>query len=252
MGCERTNGIGAFRLHQVGSFCDGAGGVDHVVEQYDVLAAHVAYYIHDLGGICLLAALVHDGEGHVQLLSKGAGAGHAADVGRDDHEVLIAAAELLEIVVAEDGRAEEVVHGDVEEALYLGGVEVHGEDAVRAGLGYEVGDQLCGDGVAALGLAVLPRVAEVRDDGGYAARAGAAHGVYHDEQLHEAVVYGLAGGLDYKGVRAAHGLPELERDLPVREGGDFAVAELLAQPVAYRLGERKVGVAREYLYLFAV
>lgn len=46
--------------------------------------------------------------------------GHAADVGRDDHEVLIAAAELLEIVVAEDGRAEEVVHGDVEEALYLG------------------------------------------------------------------------------------------------------------------------------------
>src|SRR5699024_2310240 len=52
---------------------EAARGIDHVVEQDDVLAAHVAYYIHDLGGICLLAALVNDGERHIQLLREGAG-----------------------------------------------------------------------------------------------------------------------------------------------------------------------------------
>ena len=121
-------------------------------------------------------------EGHVQLLRKGAGAGPRCRRRGDDHEVLIAVAELLEIVVAEDGRAEEVVHGDVEEALYLGGVEVHGEDAVGAGGGDEVGHQLGGDGVAALGLAVLPGVAEiVGDNGGDAAGGGPLEGVDHHQ-----------------------------------------------------------------------
>ena len=217
-----------------------------------MLAPHVADDVHDLGGVGLLAALVHDGQGHVQLLGKGPGPGHRPHIGGDHHGVVMAVRVLLGEVVHKDGGAQQVVHRDVEEALDLVGVQVHRQHTVNACGDEHIGHELGGDGVAALGLAVLPRVAEVRDDGGYAARAGAAHGVYHDEQLHEAVVYGLAGGLDYKGVRAAHGLPELERDLPVREGGDLAVAELLAQPVAYRLGERKVGVAREYLYLFAV
>ena len=131
-------------------------------------------------------------------------------------------------------------------------MEVHGEDAVRAGLGDEVGYELGGDGVAALGLAVLPRIAEVRDNGGDAPGGGALHRVDHDEQLHEAVVHGLAGGLDYKGVRAAHRLSELKRDFPVSKGGDLAVAELLAQPVADGLGKGDVGVAGEHLYLFTV
>lgn len=32
----------------VGCVAEAAGGIDHVVEQDDVLAAHIAYYIHDL------------------------------------------------------------------------------------------------------------------------------------------------------------------------------------------------------------
>ena len=56
----------------------------------------------------------------------------------------------------------QVVHRDVKEALNLCGVEVHGEDAVSA-CGFDhVGDELGRDGVAALGLAVLTGVAEVR------------------------------------------------------------------------------------------
>ena len=36
------------------------------------------------------------------------------------------------------------------------------------------------------------------------------------------------------------------------EGGDFAVAELFAEPVADGLGQRQVGVPGEHLYLFSV
>ena len=61
-------------------------------------------------------ALVNDGERHIQLLREGAGARDAAHVRRDDHEVLVAAAELLKIVVAEDGRSEEVIDRDIKEA----------------------------------------------------------------------------------------------------------------------------------------
>mgnify|MGYP006977367651 CR=1 FL=1 len=72
-----------------------------------------------------------------------------------------------------------MVNRDIKEALNLVGVEIHGEDPVGAGAGDQVGHQLGGDGVAALGLAVLTGVTVVRDDrrdgaggGGTALRAG--------------------------------------------------------------------------------
>ena len=82
-------------------------------------------------------------------------------------------AELLGVVIHEDGVAQQVVHGDVEEALDLGGVQVHGQHPVSAGGGEHVGHQLGGDGIAGLGLAVLTGIAEVGDDGGDAAGGGA-------------------------------------------------------------------------------
>src|SRR5699024_11137427 len=130
--------------------------------------------------------------------------------------------------VGEKGRAEQIVHGYVEEALDLRGVQVHGEDAVGSGLGDEVGDELGGDGVAAFGLAVLPGIAKVRDNGGDASGAGAAHGVDHDQKFHQVVVDGLAGGLDYENIRASDGFPETEGYLAVGKGGNRAVAELAA------------------------
>jgi hypothetical protein len=44
-------------------------------------------------------------------------------------------------VADDDGFREEVVDGDVEKALDLGGVKVHGNDVVSAGNGDEVGDE---------------------------------------------------------------------------------------------------------------
>ena len=60
-----------------------------------------------------------------------------------------------------------MVQGNIEEALDLVGVQVHGQNTVSAGGGDHVGNQLGGDGIAGLGLAVLAGIAEVRDNGGW-------------------------------------------------------------------------------------
>ena len=133
---------------------EGTGGIDHVVEEDAVLALDFADDVHDLALVGLLAALVDDSQTHVQLLGKRACAGHGADVGGDDNHLLGALAELLGIVVDEDGVAEQVVHRDIKEALNLRRVQIHRQDAVGAGGGQHVRDKLGGDGVAALGLAV--------------------------------------------------------------------------------------------------
>ena len=70
----------------------------------------------------------------------------------------------LEVLV-DHRRGVEMVDGDVEEALDLGGVQVHRQHAVGAGPGDQVGHQLGGDRHAAFVLAVLPGVAEVGNDG---------------------------------------------------------------------------------------
>ena len=188
----------------------------------------------------------------MQLLGKGAGAGDGADVGADDDHVLADRAELLGIVVDEDGVAEQVIHRNIEEALDLVGVQVHGQHAVNARGDEHIGNELGGDGIAALGLAVLTGIAEVGHDRGNAARAGAAARIDHDEQLHEAVVDGLAGGLDEEHVAAAHGLIQRDGGLAVREALDLALAELGADDLADVRCELGVGVAGEDLDVLAV
>ena len=149
-------------------------------------------------------------------------------------------------------RAHEVVDGNVEEALNLSRVQVHREDSVSTGGGDKVCNELCGNGVAALGLAILTRVAEVRYNGGDASRGGAAHCVDHDKQFHEVVVYGTAGGLNDKNILAAHRLKHRNRALAVRKLGYGGAAEVLVKLGADVVCKLRVGVAGEHLDLFAV
>ncbi len=122
------------------------------------------------------AALVHDGQGHIQLLGKGPGPGHGAYVGRHDHSVIMAGGVLLGKVLHKDGGAQQIVHWDIKEALDLVGVEVHGQHPVRSRRGDQVGHQLGGDGVPRLGFAVLAGVAEIGDNSGDAAGGGPLQG----------------------------------------------------------------------------
>ena len=79
--------------------------------------------------------------------------------------------ELQEVLV-EHRRRVEVIDRHVEKALNLGGVQVHRQHAVGPGPRDEIGHELGRDRHAAFVLAVLPGVAEVRNDGGDPLGAG--------------------------------------------------------------------------------
>ena len=68
------------------------------------------------------------------------------------------------------------------------GMQIHRQHAVGAGLGDQVGDQLGADRRARCGLPILPRIAEIRDHRGDAARRRPAQRVQRDQQLHQLVV----------------------------------------------------------------
>ena len=131
MGRAGDDALGAVGLQRAGGVAERAGGVDHVVDDDAVLALDVADDVHDLAHVGALAALVDDGERGVEALGVGARALDAAGVGRD--EARRAVEVLAQVVLEEHRHREEVVEGDVEEALDLAGVEVDAQHAVDAG-----------------------------------------------------------------------------------------------------------------------
>ncbi|KPC74048.1 hypothetical protein ADL26_11755, partial [Thermoactinomyces vulgaris] len=133
----------------------------------------------------------------------------------DDGE--LGAVDLGAHVVREDGEGEEVVDGAVEEALDLGGVEVHGEDAVGAGGLEQVGHEARGDGLAAAVLLVLAGVAVERDDHGDAPGGGPLQSIDHDQLFHDPLVDRGGVALHQEAVRAARRLLEPHVDLTVGE-----------------------------------
>ena len=214
-----------------------------------MLALDVADDVHDLGHVRGRPALVDDGDVHVQVLGQGAGAHHAADVrGDDDHVVQ----RMLADVVEDDRGGVDVVHGDVEEALDLPGMQVHSQHACGAGGGQHVGDELGGDRRAAGALAVLAGIAEVGDDGADLAGGGALGGIDGDQQLHQVVIGRGRGALDDEDVLAADGLLELHEDLAVGEALDVDLALGKADVLADRCGQRRVRCACEKAEAFAV
>src|SRR5579875_5421 len=127
VGGAGIDGFRALREQGVCGFDQGAGGVDDVVKDEAGAVADVANNVHHFGHVDVGAALVDDGERHLKLLGEEAGAFHATGVRAHDREV--GERELAE-VVDQNRRGEEVIDGDVEEALNLRGMEVDEKRAV--------------------------------------------------------------------------------------------------------------------------
>ena len=139
-----------------------------------------------------------------------------------------------------------MIDGDVEEPLDLTGMQVDRQDAIDARGGEQIGHQARRDRRARLALAVLARVPEVRDDGDDRAGRGALERVDHDQQFHEVVVGGRAGGLHDEAVHAADVLLQLDVHLTVGEARDLRLSEGRLEVAAHRLRELAVSVAAEY------
>ena len=188
----------------------------------------------------------------MQLLGEGPGPADAAHVRGDHHHILALLTELLGVVVHKDRIAVEIIHRDIEKALDLRRVEVHGQHPVGPRRREHIGYQLGGDGVPGLGLPVLAGVAEVGDHRCHPARRGPLHGVNHDQQFHQVVVDRAAGGLNQKHIGAPVRLVDGGVDLAVGEMPDLRSAQLNADELADVLCQPHIGVAAENLHVFPV
>ena len=217
----------------VGGHADRAGRVDHVVHDQHVAAFDVAdggHLAHDIG---LGALLVRNDDRCAEVFGIGVRTLGAAHVGRGDREVLDPQA--LDIG-DEDAAGVEGVHRNVEETLYLVGVQVHRHDAVHARGHEQVGHQFGADRHAGPVLAVLARPAEVGHHGHDFVGRGAACGVDHHQQLHE-VVRGREGRLDDEDRAAADRLVVGGLELAVAETQHLRLSEGRAEARGDFLGQ---------------
>ena len=256
MGGAGDDAGGALVEHRLGGGAEGAGGVDHVVDQDRGLALHVADDVADLGDLLGGPLLFHDGPVGADLAGEVAGDLDAAGVGADDHQLLVEV--LVDEPLGEHRHRGHVVDGDLEEALDLAGVEIHGEDAVGADRLERLGDDSGGDRLARQRLLVLAGVAVPGHDGDDPVRGGALRGVDHAEQLHQRVVRRHPGGLvgrgrlDDEDVGAADRLLVAAVDLAVGEGPEVGLAEVDVELAGDLRGEAAGGAAAEHHQALAV
>src|SRR5690349_4357861 len=112
---------GAVLLDDAGSLEQRAGGVDLVVYDQGVAASDIANQAEALGAAVVAeATLLDDGERGIELLGEVARFLGKAGVGGDDGDI---AQMSLADVADEDVGGGQLVHGDVEEALDLAGVQ---------------------------------------------------------------------------------------------------------------------------------
>ena len=230
-------------LERLRALADGAGGVDHIVDHQAFLILDVADDAHDLHDVGLGTPLIDDGEGHAEGFGDLTGTLDAAHVRRNDAFHVPLRGEI----VHQNGRTVQVVHGNIEKSLNLIGVQVHGEDPVGARPREQVCHEFGGDGITRTRFSVLTGIAEIGHNGRHAARAGALHGVDHDEQFHQAVIDRLCSGLNEEDVSTAHGLFDVTIDLAVGEGVQLYIPEPHAQFFCDFFREGSVRVAGEEL-----
>ena len=189
------------------------------------------------------AALVDDRQrGIVHLLGEGPGPRHAPNVRRHHHHI----SQILGgEVVHQHGRAVDVIAGDIEIALNLGGVQVHCQHAVHARRHQQVGRELGGDRFTTGSLAIRSGVAVVRHHRGDLPCGGPSAGIHHDQQLHQVIVHRCAGGLDQEHVAATDRLLDLHVELTV--GKTLADAGTIRHPEisGNLLGQSRVRGAAE-------
>ena len=228
MGCTGPDALGTRLLHDVGSLGDGACGINHVVDDDDVLVFHIADDLHALHHVGPCAGLVAEHERAAQVFGVGVGALAAAHVGRCDNHVF----ELEALQIGQDdARGIQVVNGYIEEALYLVGMKVHGDQAVNACHAQQVGHQFGTDAHTGFVLAVLACPAEVGHHGIDGFGRCALGGVDHEQQFHEVVRIGERA-LHEEHVASADRLLVGHGKLSIGEFRDEKVAQWAAQTLA--------------------
>ena len=149
----------------------------------------------------------------------------------------------LQYVRTHDGRAIEIVSGNIKKALNLASVQINGQHPVGARLGNEIGNELGRNGRARSGLPILTRIAEIGQNGCNALGRRTAQRVDHDQQFHQIVICGMAGGLNHKHIFAADIFVNFYENFIVGETPDAGVGQRQFHIIGNTLRQRQVAVA---------
>ena len=120
-----------------------------------------------------MAALINDGHVVAKQVGEHVCHFHIADI-RAHHHAFTKLVAQGKVMLSKHRGGGEVIHRDVKEPLNLRSMQIHAQDAVAAGASDQVGHQFGGNRHAPLILAILTRVAKVRNDRGNSPSAGAA------------------------------------------------------------------------------
>ncbi len=198
----------AFCLRRASAVCTNVPAVSIMSSQMmTFLSAHIADDVHDFGLVGRRPPLVDYRQIRIQPLGEGAGAFDAARIGRNHRQVRDL--QLLEIL-DQHRSGKEMIHRNIEKALDLAGMQIHGQNPVGAGSSKQIRHQLGTDRNPGLVFSILPRIAVIRHHRRDPRRRGTLEGIDHDQQFHHVVVHRAAGGLDDENVLAAHVFKDLD------------------------------------------
>ena len=138
-----------------------------------------------------------------------------------------------------------MVNGLGEEALNLGGMEIHRDNAVRAAHLYAVCAYPAPYGNAGFVLLVGLCIAEIRNNCGYGICACAFERIYPEYQLHKSIVGLLAYGLNYVNVLIPDALVGAHIGAALGEYVGVGFARVGAKVVAHLIHKRSAGGAGE-------
>ena len=142
-----------------------------------------------------------------------------------------------------------MVHRDIEKALHLLRVQVHGEHAAHACSVQQIRDELRCDRHARLIFAVLARVSKKRNDSRDSVRACASRRVHHDQQFHQMLIGRRRGGLNNKNITPANVLLDLNVSLAVGKRADGRLSQRGPDVVANPVRQLAISGAAEDFHL---
>ena len=154
-----ANSLSTSLLHNISSLCDSTCGINHVIDDDYVLVLYITNDLHAGNYICTSTSLVAKYERATEVLGISVGTLRTAYVWRSNYHIL----EVQALQVWQDNaRSIEVIYWNIEEALNLVCMEVHGDEAVDSGNAKQVGNQFSTDADTWLVLTVLTSPTEVR------------------------------------------------------------------------------------------
>ena len=150
---------------------------------------------------------------------------------------------------AHDRCAVKIVCRNIEKALNLAGMQVHGQHAVGTRFGDQIGHQLGGNRSTGSRLSVLSGIAEIGKNSGDSLGRCASQRINHDQQFHQIVVRRVARGLNDEHVFAAHIFVYFYENLIVGKAPHACVRKGQAHIFRNAFGQGQVAVTRHQFHV---